>query len=280
MLGEVLAPARPCLAEAQRDGVVSPEQVNIIERALSQVDRRGFDPADIAAAEELLTGCAATFGPKELRQLAERTVDAIDPDGTLPDDQLQQDRRHFTMRPCPGGMYAGEFRLTGSLGAKLSAILQPLSRPRLDTVTGADGSVRPLVDQRTFGQRSHDALEEVCDRILTAGAVTGSAGTPATVVVTISLEDLLDRLGYGVTSDQTLIPVPKVLELARAADIIPVVCNRAGAVLSFWVGRGGSRPQRKLWRWRPGTMAVLSRAVTGLRSGANGTTSPNGPMVG
>lgn len=233
ILGETLVPLRPRLAGAQRDGVVSPEQVQIIERALAKVDQRGFDPADITAAEQLLTGCAATFGPKELRLLAERTVDAIDSDGTLSDDQLQQDRRHVSMRQCTDGMYAGELRLSGSLGAKLSAILQPLARPRLDTVTGEDGLTRPVADERTYGQRSHDALEEVCDRILAAGNVTGAGGTPATVIVTVALEDLVDRLGHGTTSDGTSIPIPRLLELAQAADIIPVVCNRAGAVLSL-----------------------------------------------
>lgn len=44
MSGEVLPPARPRLAAAQREGLVSPEQVDIIDRALKKVDRDGFDP--------------------------------------------------------------------------------------------------------------------------------------------------------------------------------------------------------------------------------------------
>jgi len=67
LLGEVLAPVRPHLAAAQRDGVVSAEQVHLIARALAKVDRAGFDPADIDAGEVLLTGFAATFGAKDLR---------------------------------------------------------------------------------------------------------------------------------------------------------------------------------------------------------------------
>ena len=176
MLGEVLAPTRPCLAAAQRDGQVSTEQVQIIEHALAKVNRIGFDPAQVEAGERILTDFATTFGTKDLRHLADRTVDAIDPDGTLPDEQLQQDRRHLSIRQCRDGMYTGEFRLTCSLGAKLSAILQPLARPRVDTSSTADGSAHRDVDVRTFGQRSHDALEEVCDRILASGDVVG---TPA-----------------------------------------------------------------------------------------------------
>jgi hypothetical protein len=213
--------------------MVSPDQVQIIQQALSKVDRPGFDPADAAAGERLLTEFATSFGTKDLRHLAEQTVDAIDPDGTLPDDQLQQDRRHLTLRRCRDGMYAGEFRLTGAVGAKLNAILQPLSRPRLDTEVSAQGQLGQEPDGRSFGQRCHDALEEVCDRILASGDVTGTGGTPATVVVTVSLEDLQERLGYGTTSDGTLIPVPQLLQLAREAEVIPAVMDAAGAVLTL-----------------------------------------------
>ena len=68
---------------------MSPEQVDIVERALAKVDRVGFDPDAVDQGEELLAGWAAQFGPKDLRRLAEQVVDAIDPDGTLPDERLQ-----------------------------------------------------------------------------------------------------------------------------------------------------------------------------------------------
>lgn len=227
MMGEALPPMRPCLAAAQRDGVVSPEQVQIIASALANVDRAGFDPVDIVAGEELLTGFAATFGAKDLRHLAEQTVNAIDPNGTMPDEQLSLDRRHLTLRQCPDGMWAGEFRLTGSCGAKLNSMLQPLTKPRIDP---ADKSV---VDRRTFGQRSHDGLEEICDRLLRAGDVVGTGGTAATVIITMTLKDLLDRLGHGTTSDGTLIPARDVIRMATEAEVVPTVMNAAGAVLNL-----------------------------------------------
>lgn len=233
MQGEVLAPVRPQLAAAQRDGGVSSEQVHIIATALAKVDRPGLDAAAVTAGEGLLTGFAATFGAKDLKHLAEQTVDAIDPDGTLPPEQLSADRRHFSLRKGGDGMYAGEFRMTGPAGAKLAALLLPLSRPRVDCFEGTHGRPVQEVDGRTFGQRSHDALEEVCDRVLRAGSVAGTGGAPATVIVTLTLEDLLDRLGYGSTSDGALIPVPEVLRMATEAELIPAVLSRSGAVLSL-----------------------------------------------
>jgi hypothetical protein len=243
MLGEPLIPVRPYLAEAQRDGDISTEQVAIVERAITPVDRRGFSPADIDAGEQLLVSHAKSFGPEDLKQLADRVVDAIDPDGTLPKEELNADRRFVHLRPTRDGAWTGEFRLTGVVGAKLKALLDPLARPRVcqpgQAEPVADGSAfikpGPLhdIDTRHHGQRLHDALEELCDRLLRAGDTVPSGGVPATVIVTIDLDDLLDRCGYGRSSDGTLIPTAAVLELANQADIIPAVLNASGAVLDL-----------------------------------------------
>jgi hypothetical protein len=64
-------------------------------------------------------------------------------DGTLPREQLNQDRRHLHLRPTHDGAYAGEFRLTGSLWAKLESILGPLTKPRTGTITHPDGTTAP-----------------------------------------------------------------------------------------------------------------------------------------
>jgi len=88
-------------------------------------------------------------------------------------------------------------------------------------------------DLRTHGQRTHDALEEICDQTLRAGTVAGAGGTPATVIVTITAENLRDKVGYGTTTDGTLIPTPQLLQLAAEADIIPAVLNHTGAVLNL-----------------------------------------------
>ena len=135
------------------------------------------------------------------------------------------------MRRGRDGMYVGELRLTSALGAKLTALLEPLARPRLDSLVREDGSTVAVVDERSFVQRNHDALEEICDRVLRAGDVVGVGGTPATVIITIDMDDLLQRTGYGTSSDGSLITTADVLELADAAEVIPTVMNRSGAVL-------------------------------------------------
>ena len=233
MLGEALPPRRPVLAAAQADGAVTPEQVTIILTGLALVDRPGYDPDDVARGEATLTGLAATFGTKDLHRCTERFVAHLDPDGTRPRDELNHDRRHLDLRPQADGSWRGELRLTGPAGAKLNALLSPLAKPRVNTITGADGKPIETLDTRTYGQRMHDALEDVCDRLLRAGTVPDTGGTPTTVIVTLPLEDLLTRTGHGTTTDGRTHSTRELLAMASEAEIIPAVLNSTGAVLDL-----------------------------------------------
>lgn len=251
VLGQGLAPARSVLAACQRAGGVTTEQVQIILRGLAKVDRPGFDPADVDRGEQTLTEFAATFGPKDLQVCVDRFVDHIDPDGSRPRDELNADRRHVELRSRMDGSWVGQFQLTGALGAKLQALLSPLAKPRINLTVGPQGGMIETRDERTHGQRVHDALEDVCDRLLRAGGVPDSGGVPATVIVTLDVDDLIARTGYGTTSDGTLISTREVLELAAQAEIIPAVLDSAGAVLSL----GRSRRIAT----RPQTLALIAR---------------------
>ena len=133
-------------------------------------------------------------------------------------------------------------------------------------------------DERHHGQRMHDALEDVCDRMLRSDTVPESGGTPATVIVTIDLDDLLARTGYGTSSDGTLIPTDQVLRMANQADIIPTVLTRTGAVLDLGRTRRIASPTRPS-PCTPEMLDVLFPAVIEPRNGANDTTSCPGSTV-
>jgi hypothetical protein len=233
MTGEPLEPLRPALAAAQRAGEASPEQVDVCVRAIASVDHRGFDPADLDLADELLAGFTRTFGPKELADVATRVVERIDPDGTRPKDELDADRRHLAFRKTRDDMWLVEGRLTGAVGSKLRAVLSPLAAPRMEKITHDDGRVVDEPDTRHHGQRTHDALEEVCDRLLRSGTLPSSGGTPASVIITIDEHDLQARKRWGVTSDGTRISAETVVGLADEADLYPTVINSLGVVLQL-----------------------------------------------
>ena len=235
LTGERLAPTRPALARAQRGGRASPEQLDVCLRALDTVDHRGFDPADLDTADGLLAQFATTFPPKELRLLAAQVVDRIDPDGSRPQDDVNRDRRHLTLRALRDGTYFLEGRLTGAVGAKLHAVLGPLAKPRPQTVVLDDGHDVEEPDPRHHPQRVHDALEEVCDRLLRSGTLPDTGGTPATVIITIPEGDLVARRRWGVTSDGTVLSAETVADLGGEADVYPTVVGSTGVVLQ--VGR-------------------------------------------
>jgi Domain of unknown function (DUF222)/HNH endonuclease len=246
MTGEPLAPLRPALAAAQRAGDASPEQVDVCVRAIASVDHRGFDPADLDAADQLLAGFTRTFEPQQLRDLAAQVVERIDPDGSVPQDKLNSDRRHLAFRKLGDGMYDVEGRLTGTVGAKLQAVLGPLAKPRVENVTLDDGRVLDEPDPRHHGQRTHDALEEVCDRLLRSGTLPDSGGTPATVIITTTQPDLHARNGSGTTSDGTRLSTDAVLGLADQADVVTVVLSPLGAVLDLGRTRRCASPTQTL----------------------------------
>ena len=117
-----------------------------------------------------------------------------------------------------------------------------------------------------YGQRMHDALEQLCDRILrTDTAVPDAGGTPATVIITLDLADLADKTGYAVASDGTLIPTEKALDLADQAEIyfaavnahgVPLHLGRTRRIASAGPDRRPDRPRPRLFiprlRHRPG----------------------------
>jgi Domain of unknown function (DUF222)/HNH endonuclease len=256
--GERLTPWRAYASAAQREGELTSEQVSVIDTALRRVDGRGFDLADVECGERILVDAARDVGPEDLRHLADRVVDAIDPDGSLPDDQLHRDRRFFHLRRATDGTYRGEFRLTPEVGAKLAAVLDPLAAPSITRFAvggaseGSDGGRTVTeVDPRTRGQRVHDAVESVCDRLLRAGGLPDSGGTPATVVITIDADDLRDRTGQGLISDGSPLSPQAIVRLADQAEIAWCVKGSTGAVLALGRARRiASRSQ---------TLAMIAR---------------------
>lgn len=281
LTGEPLPVWRPQLAAAQRRGEITPEQVAVIDAELRKVDGRGFDPADVEAGEQILVDAARATGPEDLRGLAARVVEAIDPDGTVPDDQLQKDRRFFHLRAAKDGSFRGEFRLTPEVGQKLKAILDPLSAPRTTSFClGGDGDLDPAgvagadadaarrqpatgeragavpnsakrrreveLDPRTRGQRLHDAIGQLCDRLLRSGSLPDAGGTPTTLVVTIDADKLRDRAGSGSFADGSPVSAQTVMDLADQAGIAWCVRGSRGDVLTLGRSRRLASPAQTL----------------------------------
>ena len=240
MTGEPLAPVRTHLSAAQRDGLVTPEQVTLIDTALRKV--KHCDPAAVEAGEMLLVQQATQLGYQDLDRVAAKLVEAIDPDGILPADEAEHRlRRFFHLKHRKDGSWAGDFRLTPDVGQKLAALLGPLTKPqttRFDTEADPDtiepASKHVVADERTQGQRQHDALAAVLDAALRTEDLPAAGGTPTTLLLTMSWEDFLSEHGIGTYADGTPVSARTARQLADQADIAICFKNAKGAVLDLW----------------------------------------------
>jgi hypothetical protein len=106
--------------------------------------------------------------------------------------------RHLTLSAWPDG----QTRITGSLdaeaGALLRAVLDPLTAP-----TGVD-------DDRSPGQRRHDALAEVCRLAVRAGELPDVGGDATQLVVTVGFDPLAGQLSAG-SLDTGVLLTPQVV---------------------------------------------------------------------
>jgi Domain of unknown function (DUF222) len=252
MLGEQLEPQLPRLAAVQRDGAVSTEKVAIVERAMHQLTRPGVEPEAVDTAEQLLVEHAPILAPSELRRFARAVVDAADPDGPEPiDDALQHDRRYLELTQRRDGMWHLAGRLTATLGAQLNAIVEPLAKPRSSNIHDEHGATTKLPDQRPSMQRVHDALDEACAKLLKSADLPSVGGVPASVVITISLDDLLAKTGVAETADGTPLSADQLRRIADEAEIWPLITTSHGVPLAL------GRTQRLATKGQ--TLALIAR---------------------
>lgn len=225
MLGEVRPAQYPRLGDLARTGGPSTEVVTIAVQCLTRLKVKFFaNPAELDWAEEQLCASAAQLGPVEFRQVAATITDVLFPDGLLDDEQVH-DARDLTLTRLDDGSYRVEGRLTGTCGAMWSAILSPLSAPRPEDPSGKD--------HRTAGQRRHDGLAEAARRLLNAGGLPDSGGTPCTVVAVTSIQDLLNRTGHATTSDGQRISITELLKIADQAELLPTILTKSGTPLTM-----------------------------------------------
>jgi hypothetical protein len=219
--GEQLDPVLPAVAEAASAGALSGEQAREIGRVLEQLPAT-VPLQQVAEAERHLVAAGAQLPPRQLGQVGQRILAHLDPDGVLASDEEQQRRRSFILTPLADGSYQARGMLTPACGASLLAALTPRSAP-------APAAETP--DPRSYGQRMHDALADLAQLQVRRTELTDS-GAPATVIITLTADQLRARTGHAETSFGQLISIPEALRLADEADLAMMLTDGRGAVLA------------------------------------------------
>jgi hypothetical protein len=218
--GERRPAHHPELAAAVVTGRVPVENVRVAVRCLRRLEHRFYATTEqLAFADGQLTEVAVVFGPEELRRVTQHLEDVLFPDGCLTDDHQVADARDLTLTAKADGSWSVDGRLTGLCGAALSAVLTSLAAP----IPGPDGSP----DERSPGQRRHDALHTAATMLLRTGDLPRAGGVPASIIVTIDADDLLAGTGHGTTTTGGRLNVAEIIRLADDAELLPTLLTRS-----------------------------------------------------
>jgi hypothetical protein len=99
--------------------------------------------------------------------------------------------------------------------------------------------------------RLHGGLDEVCGRLLKMTDQPSVGGVPASVIVTIGVEELLAKTGLAETSDGSMLTSDQLLRMADEAEIWPTFINQENVPLAL------GRSQRLASRGQ--TTALITR---------------------
>ena len=251
--GEVLPPVLPLTASARAEGSITARHVDVIIRAMATLRAASLPVEEQAEAEAFLVEQALCFDPGTLTGIARQLVDTLDPDGRLADEQSQRRRRFLSCLPRGDGMY----RLTADLDTETAAlamtVLHSLAAPeptkskvpgeraepgdRGESGNRGDGGKSGERDERTAGQRMHDAFRSILKLALRSGELPTSGGVPATVLITMTAQQFETRTGLATTSYGQKLSVAQALRLGDQASIAWIVHNSTGGILNYGTTR-------------------------------------------
>jgi hypothetical protein len=229
--GGAMQPLYPHVAAAQAAGSISVAHARVITDTIRTLPTAAH-AVHADELEQALLDVAHQAAADQVAKAGACALAAIDPDGTLANDEDHQRLRGLTLHPNPDGTADLRGRLTPACAAAVHAVLDPLAAPTPAT-TASDDVDTATADPRSHPQRMHDALYDAAQRLLRSGTLPDSGGVPATVVITITLDQLESRVGVATTSHGGLISIPAALKMAADAHLIPVVLGHGGGILDY-----------------------------------------------
>ncbi|WP_030484477.1 HNH endonuclease signature motif containing protein [Nocardioides aequoreus] len=245
-LAEDLEDRYPVVGAGVRAGAVRVDQARAIVRGLRLLPTSGkfaVDADQRRQAEEHLVDLADAHDAKALEQLARSIYSVICPEhaddyeGRLLEAEEARAARKVTleMHEDHQGVVHGRFRLPKLHGhmlrKQLQAIMSPLRADAADTCA-APGE-RSERDTRPVPVRRGEALCELIERT-SARDLPQTGGGDATVIVTMTLADLLHRLnraGVATLDTGARISAAEARRLACHHRVVPMVLGGDSVVL-------------------------------------------------
>ncbi|TNH28183.1 DUF222 domain-containing protein [Micromonospora orduensis] len=234
-LATTIDAAPPPVRAALLNGTITVEQGRVVAETIAALPVEvGPEVAD--KATELLIAWADRFDPTILSRLGERILTHVAPE--LADraeltaleraTERAEARRHVTLSEPKDG----QVRLSGNLDTETASLL----REAIDPFCAPTGEH----DDRSPGQRRADALGEICRLALRTGTLPDNGGDRPQLVVTMSLDALLNGVHPGTLETGARLTPGAVRRLACDASVLPAVLGDNSQILD--VGR-----QRRLF---------------------------------
>jgi Domain of unknown function (DUF222) len=201
LTGPAVAPELPELAAAVAAGTVGDDHIKAVCRTVDVLPAC-VSPADVAAAERTLVEHASAVDAGIVVKLGQRIADYLNPDGLFSSEDRAR-RRGLHLGPQgPDGM------------SRLNGLLDPETRAYFEAI---DAAVRPgrhqpdegaaARDDRSPGQRCHDALKLGLKTAIASGGLGVHRGHPVTVVITTTLAEL-DQAARAAVDASVPMPAP------------------------------------------------------------------------
>src|SRR5690625_3894396 len=257
--GQPLEPVLPYTAAAQRAGAINRAHVEVIRAFWHHLPYK-VDREAAAEAERQLAELATQFRPDELKRLADRLADCLDPDGHFSDAERARHRGLVLGKQDSDGMSALRGQLTPTARAALDAVLARWAAPGMANpddatpcLTGTPSQAAIDNDSRSEAQRNHDALGALATALLASGQLGDHNGLPASIVVTTTLADLEAAAGSTAntgakahTGGGTWMPMSEVLSLAARSHHYLAIFDGANPLAPYHGKRLANAAQRLL----------------------------------
>ena len=151
-LANELESGHDATAEALKAGLVSPGHAAVIVNATGQLPA-GVSAEQRQVVESTLVQKAKRFSPDQLRRVARRAIEAVEPDQTVVDahenelvrseEQAAQDQCSLTLRDNGDGTTTGHFTVPALAARMLGKVIDAMTAPR--RMREVSGDPRPVV---------------------------------------------------------------------------------------------------------------------------------------
>ena len=224
------------VAVALTSGELRTEQARVVVEAVDALPSH-VDPSIRDLAETTLLGLATRHDARDLKQIGKRILDVVAPEvGECHEESVlaAEEARaaagvELTLVDDGEGRCHGRFTVPSHVGAMLKRHLLALANPaRHPEAELHDDSGDWKPPRRRLGE----ALIEYVERY-PVDATPQTAGVNATVVVTMTLEQLLAEHATALLDDGTRMSAGQARRLACEAGIIPAVLGTASQPLDL-----------------------------------------------